>query len=278
MSALLCDLTPHLQHHTLQSSDTIVNCCLIVLVASVPVDITVAVVLQIPYQEESPRFIVKFSMIAVMVLYMKSFVLLMWRPYISRVLMDLRFIRLGIWDFIMDHVIGGKFKLGRKIGRGSFGELYLDVESDALATLILNKLRAGIKVCAIKAPGFGENRKTSLQHLATLTGGQVVSHIDQFLCNLLTRAEFTLPGVDVDEFQVNVHSGGVSLGHPLGCSCIKVIKDIASDMGEMIDIIELLPEHVGEIKNLVRSHFRMISDKIFHLLHQKVKILILHHI
>ncbi|KAI3826019.1 hypothetical protein L1987_00060 [Smallanthus sonchifolius] len=50
-----------------------------------------------------------------------------------------------------------------------------DVESDALATLILNKLRAGIKVCAIKAPGFGENRKTSLQHLATLTGGQVTN-------------------------------------------------------------------------------------------------------
>ncbi|KAI3778014.1 hypothetical protein L2E82_06968 [Cichorium intybus] len=37
-----------------------------------------------------------------------------------------------------------------------------DVESKALATLILNKLRAGIKVCAIKAPGFGENRKANL--------------------------------------------------------------------------------------------------------------------
>lgn len=50
-----------------------------------------------------------------------------------------------------------------------------DVESDALATLILNKLRAGIKVCAIKAPGFGENRKSGLQDLAVLTGGQVCS-------------------------------------------------------------------------------------------------------
>eukprot|EP00262_Sarcandra_glabra_P006184 TRINITY_DN18307_c0_g1_i1.p1 TRINITY_DN18307_c0_g1~~TRINITY_DN18307_c0_g1_i1.p1 ORF type:complete len:581 (+),score=158.70 TRINITY_DN18307_c0_g1_i1:189-1931(+) len=50
-----------------------------------------------------------------------------------------------------------------------------DVESDALATLILNKLRAGIKVCAIKAPGFGENRKSNLQDLATLTGGQVIT-------------------------------------------------------------------------------------------------------
>lgn len=50
-----------------------------------------------------------------------------------------------------------------------------DIESDALATLILNKLRIGIKVCAIKAPGFGENRKASLQDLAVLTGGNVIS-------------------------------------------------------------------------------------------------------
>lgn len=55
-----------------------------------------------------------------------------------------------------------------------------DVESDALATLILNKLRAGIKVCAVKAPGFGENRKSNLQDLAVLTGGQVCLHCDFF--------------------------------------------------------------------------------------------------
>lgn len=50
-----------------------------------------------------------------------------------------------------------------------------DIESEALATLILNKLRAGIKVCAIKAPGFGENRKANLQDLAILTGGEVIT-------------------------------------------------------------------------------------------------------
>ncbi|MCO5595900.1 hypothetical protein L7F22_049951 [Adiantum nelumboides] len=50
-----------------------------------------------------------------------------------------------------------------------------DVESEALATLIVNKLRASLKVCAIKAPGFGENRKASLLDLATLTGGQLIS-------------------------------------------------------------------------------------------------------
>ncbi|MQM08860.1 hypothetical protein Taro_041722 [Colocasia esculenta] len=48
-----------------------------------------------------------------------------------------------------------------------------DVESDALATLILDKLHAGIKVCAIKDPGFGENRKASLHDLFVLTGGDV---------------------------------------------------------------------------------------------------------
>ncbi|KAM6564983.1 hypothetical protein CsatB_024981 [Cannabis sativa] len=50
-----------------------------------------------------------------------------------------------------------------------------DVESEALATLIINKLRAGIKVCAIKAPGFGESRKANLRDLAVLTGGEVIT-------------------------------------------------------------------------------------------------------
>jgi len=50
-----------------------------------------------------------------------------------------------------------------------------DVESEALATLVVNKLRAGIKVCAVKAPGFGDNRKATLQDIAVLTGGQVIS-------------------------------------------------------------------------------------------------------
>ena len=48
-----------------------------------------------------------------------------------------------------------------------------DVESEALATLIVNKLRAGVKTCAVKAPGFGDSRKNNLQDIAVLTGGQV---------------------------------------------------------------------------------------------------------
>ncbi|GKV00860.1 hypothetical protein SLEP1_g13476 [Rubroshorea leprosula] len=50
-----------------------------------------------------------------------------------------------------------------------------DVESDALAVLILNKHHAGLKVCAVKAPGFGDNRRANLDDLAILTGGEVIS-------------------------------------------------------------------------------------------------------
>ena len=50
-----------------------------------------------------------------------------------------------------------------------------DVESEALATLIVNKLRGGVKICAVKAPGFGDNRKANLQDIAILSGGTVIS-------------------------------------------------------------------------------------------------------
>ena len=50
-----------------------------------------------------------------------------------------------------------------------------DVDSEALATLVLNKLRGGLKVCAVKAPAFGDNRKAILNDIAVLTGGTVIS-------------------------------------------------------------------------------------------------------
>jgi len=50
-----------------------------------------------------------------------------------------------------------------------------DVEGEALATLVVNKLRGTLKVCAVKAPGFGDRRKAILQDIAILTGGQVIS-------------------------------------------------------------------------------------------------------
>lgn len=50
-----------------------------------------------------------------------------------------------------------------------------DIEGEALATLVVNRLRAGLKVCAVKAPGFGDRRKAMLEDLAIITNGQVIS-------------------------------------------------------------------------------------------------------
>jgi len=50
-----------------------------------------------------------------------------------------------------------------------------DLDGEALTTLVVNRLRAGLKICAVKAPGFGDRRKEMLQDIATLTGGTVIS-------------------------------------------------------------------------------------------------------
>merc|ERR1711998_297578 len=50
-----------------------------------------------------------------------------------------------------------------------------DVDGEALSTLVVNKLRGGLNVCAVKAPGFGDNRKAQLQDLAVLTGAELIS-------------------------------------------------------------------------------------------------------
>lgn len=50
-----------------------------------------------------------------------------------------------------------------------------DVEGEALATLVVNRLRAGLKICAVKAPGFGDRRKAILEDIAILTGGQIIA-------------------------------------------------------------------------------------------------------
>lgn len=50
-----------------------------------------------------------------------------------------------------------------------------DIESEPLANLIVNKIQAGLQVCAVKAPSFGDNRKAILNDLAVLTGATVIS-------------------------------------------------------------------------------------------------------
>ena len=69
-----------------------------------------------------------------------------------------------------------------------------DVEGEALATLVVNKLRGGLKVTAVKAPGFGDRRKAMLQDIAILTGGQMISEdlgikLDKVTVNMLGRAK-----------------------------------------------------------------------------------------
>jgi chaperonin GroEL len=69
-----------------------------------------------------------------------------------------------------------------------------DVEGEALATLVVNKLRGGLKVAAVKAPGFGDRRKAMLEDIAILTGGQLISEdlgikLENVTVNMLGRAK-----------------------------------------------------------------------------------------
>ena len=69
-----------------------------------------------------------------------------------------------------------------------------DVDSEALTTLVVNRLRAQLKICAVKAPGFGDRRKEMLEDIATLTGGVVISEekgikLDQATLDMLGTAE-----------------------------------------------------------------------------------------
>ncbi len=69
-----------------------------------------------------------------------------------------------------------------------------DIEGEALATLVVNKLRGGLKICAVKAPGFGDRRKAMLEDIATLTGGQVISEdlgikLENVTLDMLGRAK-----------------------------------------------------------------------------------------
>src|SRR5213080_998611 len=68
-----------------------------------------------------------------------------------------------------------------------------DVEGEALATLVVNRLRGGLKVAAVKAPGFGDRRKAMLEDIAILTGGQLISDelgmkLESVTVNMLGRA------------------------------------------------------------------------------------------
>ena len=83
-----------------------------------------------------------------------------------------------------------------------------DVEGEALATLVVNRLRGGLKVAAVKAPGFGDRRKAMLQDIAILTGGQAISEdlgikLENVTINMLGRAK----KVSIDKENTTIVNG-----------------------------------------------------------------------
>ncbi|MCU6768186.1 chaperonin GroEL [Barnesiella propionica] len=86
-----------------------------------------------------------------------------------------------------------------------------DVDSEALATLVVNRLRGSLKVCAVKAPGFGDRRKEMLEDIAVLTGGVVISEekglkLESTTIDMLGRAE----KVSVDKENTTIVNGSGS--------------------------------------------------------------------
>ena len=83
-----------------------------------------------------------------------------------------------------------------------------DIDSEALATLVVNRLRGGLKVCAVKAPGFGDRRKAMLEDIAVLTGGTVITEekgmkLEDAKMDMLGTAE----KVTVDKDNTNIVKG-----------------------------------------------------------------------
>jgi chaperonin GroEL len=94
-----------------------------------------------------------------------------------------------------------------------------DVEGEALATLVVNKLRGGLKVAAVKAPGFGDRRKAMLEDIAVLTAGSVVSEelgtkLENVTLGMLGRAKKVI--IDKDNTTVVDGAGARDDRRPRG--------------------------------------------------------------
>jgi chaperonin GroEL len=107
-----------------------------------------------------------------------------------------------------------------------------DIDGEALATLVINKLRGGLKVAAIKAPGFGDRRKSMLEDIAILTGGQVVSEdlgikFENITLDMLGNAK----KVRIDKDNTTIIDGAGKKSDIQGrCAQIRVqIEDTTSD-------------------------------------------------
>ena len=84
-----------------------------------------------------------------------------------------------------------------------------DVDGEALATLVVNKLRGTLKVAAVKAPGFGDRRKAMLEDIATLTGGRVISEETGFKLENATLTDLgKAKKVTIDKDNTTIVEGG----------------------------------------------------------------------
>src|SRR4030088_1553333 len=107
-----------------------------------------------------------------------------------------------------------------------------DIEGEALATLVVNKLRGGLKVAAVKAPGFGDRRKAMLEDIATVTGGQLISEdlgikLENVTLDMLGRAKRVL--IDKDSTTI-IDGAGKKKDIEARINQIKVqIEDTTSD-------------------------------------------------
>src|SRR4030088_3234596 len=120
-----------------------------------------------------------------------------------------------------------------------------DVEGEALATLVVNRLRGGLKVAAVKAPGFGDRRKAMLQDIAVLTGGQAISEdlgikMENVTLAMLGRAKKVM----IDKENTTIVSGaGKKAGIASRITQIKAqIEETTSDYDR-----EKLPERLAKL-------------------------------
>ena len=126
-----------------------------------------------------------------------------------------------------------------------------DVEGEALATLVVNKLRGGLKVVAVKAPGFGDRRKAMLEDIAILTGGQAISEdlgikLDKVTVDMLGRAKKVM--IEKENTTI-VNGAGKKAAIEARISQIKAqIEETTSDYDK-----EKLQERLAKLGGLMRG-------------------------
>ena len=139
-----------------------------------------------------------------------------------------------------------------------------DIESEALATLVLNKMRGVLNVCAVKAPGFGDRRKAMLEDIAILTGGQVISEdLGMKLENATLEQLGKAKKITIDKENTTIVEGGGKKGEVQ--ARVSVIKKQIEEITYVLtkeksfDYDDMTPEnplfvHRDMIKRLLSEH------------------------